>query len=65
MDSSGTTILQLFTLHLLPLLFQEKNKHEMRYQGKELEKRIVNGFELLIFIFQGECWISGNRKQLN
>lgn len=54
MDNSGTTISH-----------KEKNKHEMRYQGKELEKRIINGFELLIFIFQGECWIRGNRKQLN
>ena len=34
MDSSGRTILH-----------KEKNKHEVSYQGKELEKKIVNGFE--------------------
>lgn len=36
MNSSGTTISH-----------KERNKHEMSYQRKELEKRIVNGFELL------------------
>ena len=40
MDSSGTTISH-----------KKRNKHEMSYQGKELEKKNVNGFELLRFIF--------------
>lgn len=48
MDSSGRTILH-----------KEKNKHEVSYQGKELEKKIVNGFELLRFIFQGSLGLVG------
>lgn len=42
MDSSGKAI-----------SYKKTNKHEMNYQGKELEKEIVSGFESLRFIFQG------------
>lgn len=52
MDSSGRNISH-----------KKSNKHEMSYQGKELEKKIVNRFESFRFIFQGEYKISGKREQ--
>lgn len=51
MDSLGRTI-----------SYKKSNKHEMSYQDKELEKKIVNRFESLRLILQGECKISGNRE---
>lgn len=47
MDSSGGAISH-----------KESNKHEMCYQGRELEKKIVNEFVSLRFIFQGKCRIT-------